>query len=239
MTDEWIELFPEGGNLLDGEGKSFFNDRFSTKMARVRHKGKEYLIPENRLEDFAAFCAGVEESADNPQHLDRFLITPQTDDISGISSKTDVTLHLPSGFEHLRREPVRGRVSGIGKLKVRQFREDELDDEGDASPGFQTVFTRTVTFDIGATQGIKKDMWLYLCVEGQTEAVKVVEVFPNSCRGIIREALYESDSVSIASERERLLKEFPFKVGLPVSTSYFDVPETPESESAEETDESR
>jgi hypothetical protein len=236
ISDGTLELLPKGGNSfsgkLNGEG---FNPLavLGTKMARVRLGGSESLVPEKKLEEFVASASGRKVRDDAIEVFSPFMhgaIRKEKPVLDG-----DRYPVLPPEYSGFFLAPIRGRVVSVGKPIFQPEHEEDVTND-DGTKERQTVgerFVVTVTCEVDLPDGLLPGMWLRLCQPGSWSALRVIKVSGHTVVGEFDPFPFEEpegwDAKTVKEKLEWMANFQPFKRGLSVSTSAFDVPDEDES----------
>lgn len=238
VTDATIELIPKGGTpfLATPDRNDYLPiNLISKKLVRVRCGSGERIVPEDDLADFCRWASGrwvSENQYPEFRHLESL-----SRDRRGQASGPSYPI-LPAAFSHLALDPIRGRVVSVGKPVFQPERKKKVIGD-DGKKEWQTIgerFVVTVTCEVDLPNEPLPGMCLRLCQPGSTSVLKVVRVSGHTVTCEFEPSYGDVpkgwDDKTVKEKLEWMAHFQPFKVGLPVSTSEFDVPAEDESPAA-------
>jgi len=198
-------------NLMSEKSASSRKSMFSTNLIKVKFGDRHFLIPENRLADFAKKAVGLDTSlGDFGYYLEK---------LDEVENKVFGLPILPKKYEKFLRFPIDTKIIAIGK---RQFYQEKFDD-GRLNYGESYRF---VTLEVGKNKNIKIGMNLYVTDMG--EWIEITKVSSNKSTGKFRRNLDENnEEVCFDSEggQGQIIECKEIKIGMKaktkVSESYF------------------
>lgn len=149
---------------------------FSNNLIKVKIRERHYLVPENRLKDFAERAVGLNTNLSDFIGYYWFKLNESGLEISGLPV-------FPPKYKNYLRFSINIKITHIGN---RQIYQEKLDD-GTIN---REEIHRFVTLSAGKNKNIKKGMNFF--VEDLCEWVEITKVFPKTSTGKIVRLLDEN-----------------------------------------------
>lgn len=160
--------------LVSEKSKKSRRSIFSTKLIKVKFGDKHFLVPKNRLQDFAERAVGLSTSlSDFSYYL--WKLDEAEKKVFGLPV-------LPKKYLHFLRFPINTEVIRIGNRQLYQHKFE------DGTVNYEEVY-RFVTLGAGKNKKIKLGMNFY--VEDLGEWIEITKVSSNTSIGKIRRGLDE------------------------------------------------
>jgi hypothetical protein len=159
--------------------KSSFK-RISDNLIKVRIGKKHYLVPENRLQDFAERAVGLSTDISDFTYYWSKL---NEVDIEDVGSPV-----LPPKYKNYLRFPINTTITQVGKRQIHQNKFD------DGTINYEEIY-RFVILGAGNNKGIKRGMNFF--VEDLGEWIEITKVLSSSSLGKIRRSFYEKEETCL------------------------------------------
>ena len=203
---------PHGHHSHNREGKPL-------NFVPVQWRDSLYLIPENKIEDFADYVAGLGDfNALNAMGA----LLPESYFYSKYAGKTqanDVPV-LPAEYQRFVKRPITGEITAVvGRKLQRNYSYEFKSESFSFGNQYELASLTFVTVNIGSLHGVKKDLFLRVAQPNLGEVIRLVEVGPTSSKAVLvrdvenqKETYYDNEA-----ERER---EYPrVKAGWTLTTA--------------------
>jgi hypothetical protein len=184
----------------------------------VKFRGDRLLVPESEMADFGDYTVGLGKF--NESAFIYYFFTSHFFYKEGgeeIKEATDVAI-VPAGYERFLKQPIKGKITGVGKRIVR--RDYTYESPTGQTETYTFASITPIVVDIGASDGAKRG--LILKAVNTSEEVKITNVGETSSTAILirsldergRETYFDHDS-----EREKVYPRIA--VGWKLTTSPF------------------
>jgi len=165
----------------------------------VRWDNQLFLIPQNRIQDFADYVAGLGDF--NGLHgfslEDSFFYSRD----AGEHAVADAPV-LPQQYQRFLNKPITARVTAIeGRRLQRNYSYEFKSKTMSFSTGYELASLTFVRVNIGSTHGAKKGLFLRISDPDLGETVRLIEVGQTSSKGVLvrsvergKETYYDNDA---------------------------------------------
>jgi hypothetical protein len=217
-----IQLLPE--KTVSDSTKHGHNRHSTLRLLPIRWRQVRYLVPENKMADFADYVAGLGEYNDSSFTLIEYAqffsqSVAQTPGLAGSAVRNKNSLDfiepvVPPGYERFIKKPIDAKITGKGKSYLRRNPENEWWDD----------LVIPVTIDAGSADGLKTKMSLRVVgSEGfgsDDEVVKTMKVGLHSARGVIERPVRKRPCVKFDPADDCKDPDYqPVKLGSRVTTN--------------------
>lgn len=163
-------------NLMSEKSASSRKSSFSTNLIKVKFGDRHFLVPENRLADFAERTVGLStDLEDYEYYLDK--LDEAENEVFGLPI-------LPKKYEKFLRFPIETKIIAIGKRQIYQGKFP------DGTVNYEEIY-RFVILGAGKNKNIKVGMNFYVANLG--EWIEITEVSANKSIGKFRRGLDEDN----------------------------------------------
>lgn len=214
-----IRFIPEFDKNSKSDGHHSGKRAATLAFIPVKWRDSLYLIPENEIEDFADYAAGLGQY-NGLNATEAFL--PESHFYSKYAGKpllNDVPV-LPDEYQRSVKRPITGEITAVvGRKLQRNYSYEFKSESYSFANQYELASLTFVTVNIGSMHGAKKDLFLRIVQPNLGEAICLVEVGPTSSKAILvrevenqKETFYDHEV-----ERER---EYPrVKAGWTLTTA--------------------
>lgn len=150
----------------------------------VKWRSQLLLIPEEEIENFADYAAGLGEfNAVNEFNVDGSYFFHR---FEGEKSVPDETPIVPSQYERFLKEPITATVTGVdGRRLKRNFAYTYTSKTLSYTAAHELASLTFVRVNVGTADGAKKGLFLRVVTPDLGETVRLVEVGSKSSRGVL------------------------------------------------------
>lgn len=169
----------------------------------VRWRDRLFLIPQNRIQDFADYVAGLGDF--NGLHgfnlEDSFFY-------SRYAGKDAVanTPVLPQEYQRFLKKPITAKVTAIEGKKLQRNYSDEFTSKTlSFAAQYELASLTFVRVNVGSTRGAKKGMFFRLSEPDLGEIVRLIDVGQTSSRGVLVRSVENGKETYYDNDRQREL----------------------------------
>ncbi|HEY5838145.1 MAG TPA: hypothetical protein VIT19_03850 [Pyrinomonadaceae bacterium] len=214
-----IRFIPEFSKSSKPHGHHSGKRAATLAFIPVKWRDSLYLIPENEIEDFADYAAGLGQyNALNATEA----ILPESHFYSKYAGKTllnDVPV-LPDEYQRFVKSPIAGEITAVvGRRLQRNYSYEFKSESYSFANQYELASMTFVTVNIGSLHGAKKDLFLRVAQPNLGEAIRLVEVGPTSSKAILVREVENQKEMFYDHEAERE-REYPrVKAGWTLTTA--------------------